>query len=69
MGLKLPNNITVSQYLNFRQLKFQCFAALLLHGALPDLSCLHKLGLSQSIISQYSVPHAIIKYRYDIKYV
>merc|ERR1719510_56072 len=41
----------------------KCFATLLLHGACPDLRRLEKLGLPLNVISQYSVPHAIIKYR------
>ena len=43
----------------------KCFACLLLHGAKPDLSELleQNLDLPPYVITQCSVPHAIIKYR------
>ena len=41
----------------------ECFAALLLYGAKPGLSELEFDSLPSSVITQCSVPHAIIKYR------
>ena len=42
----------------------ECFAALLLYGAKPGLSELEFDSLPSSVITQCSVPHAIMKYRY-----
>ena len=42
----------------------ECFAALLLYGAKPGLSELEFDSLPSSVITQCSVPHALIKYRY-----
>ncbi len=42
----------------------ECFAALLLYGAKPGLPELEFDSLPSSVITQCSVPHALIKYRY-----
>ena len=42
----------------------RCFAALLLYGARPGLADLGRLGLPAYVVTQCSVPHAIIKYRW-----
>merc|ERR1719510_768068 len=47
----------------------KCFATLLLHGAYPDLNGLDNLELPANVRSQYSVPHAIIKYRCPPEFV
>ena len=41
----------------------ECFAALLLYGAKPGLSELEFDALPSTVITQCSVPHALIKYR------
>ncbi len=41
----------------------RCFAALLLYGARPGLADLARMGLPEYVVTQCSVPHAIIKYR------
>ena len=44
----------------------KCFACLLVHGAKPDLGALSEtLDLPSYVTTQCSVPHAIIKYRFD----
>lgn len=41
----------------------KCFTLLLLHGASPDLSCYKHLQIPDYISTQFSVAHAIIKYK------
>ena len=41
----------------------ECFAALLLYGAKPGLSEIEFDSLPSTVITQCSVPHALIKYR------
>ena len=42
-----------------------CFALLLLHGAAPGLGGMDMAGVPEYVNSQCSVPHAIIKYRFE----